>query len=345
MMSSPHCITFCSGQAPHEISFCPKSWTDGDPSPLDPERNAILFPTSDDNKWYVSLDAYSLTLKLPLQGEDIYAQLAKQIYELTHGIVCIRMMDKGYADDISMNANKYEAVYPTNVLNGSISTIRDTVLYEEAFLVPISTYKDYVQGPLANKYTYLHIHSDAIKHPIYYPVPPLSTEYDTKTIVINIYHKLPPPNGGSDVSNRIYIPLFDAQSGHPSHLVYKSFTKLKFCNEAHLQENSLGANYCSSTTTTDDMSAGGRYLLGTVDTLSSYDNNYQQYPLKVNFKNAAINSNEQLQRDDLQLGIDKTWEITVSRATYNLSESNLIMIPHPTVAKERTYTICTPGKY
>ena len=55
----------------------------------------------------------------------------------------------------------------------------------------------------------------------------------------------------------------------------------------------------------------------------------------MNFKNAAIRSSEEIRRDDLQLEIDKTWEIGVTRVTYNMSESNMIMIPHPTVAKQQ----------
>ena len=80
------------------------------------------------------------------------------------------------------------------------------------------------------------------------------------------------------------------------------------------------------------MSFGGNYLLGTIHTLT-YGNSYQQYPLKVNFTNAAIESNEQIRQDDLQLDSDKAWEIGVTRVTYNLLESQLIMIPHPSVAK------------
>ena len=82
------------------------------------------------------------------------------------------------------------------------------------------------------------------------------------------------------------------------------------------------------------MSFGAKYLLGTVNTLT-YGTSYKQYPLKVNFTNAAIQSNEQIRRDDLQLDANKTWEIGVTRVTYNLSESQLIMIPHPSVAKEK----------
>ena len=82
------------------------------------------------------------------------------------------------------------------------------------------------------------------------------------------------------------------------------------------------------------MSVGGRYLLGTSNTLT-YGDTHQVYPLKVNFKNAAIRSSEEIRRDDLQLDLDKTWEIGVTRVTYNMSESNMIMIPHPTVAKQQ----------
>ena len=82
------------------------------------------------------------------------------------------------------------------------------------------------------------------------------------------------------------------------------------------------------------MSFGAKYLLGTVNTLT-YGTSYKQYPLKVNFTNAAIESNEQICRDDLQLDVNKTWEIGVTRVTYNLSESQLIMMPHPSVAKQQ----------
>ena len=82
------------------------------------------------------------------------------------------------------------------------------------------------------------------------------------------------------------------------------------------------------------MSFGAKYLLGTVNILT-YGTSCKQYPLKVNFTNAAIQSNEQIRRDDLQLDVNKTWEIGVTRVTYNLSESQLIMIPHPSVAKQQ----------
>ena len=168
-------------------------------------------------------------------------------------------------------------------------------------------------------------------HPIFYPIPPLTTDYDRKTVVINAYLKLPPPDGGSDVQRRVYIPLFNAQTGEALPIVNRSFIKLQVCNEAHLRKYRLGPQYC---TDANDMSVGGRYLLGTINTLT-YRDNYQEYPLKVNYKNAAINSSEEIRRDDLQLDIDKTWEIGVTRVTYNMSELNMIMIPHPTVAKQQ----------
>ena len=114
-------------------------------------------------------------------------------------------------------------------------------------------------------------------------------------------------------------------------IVNRSFIKLQVCNEAHLRKYRLGPQYC---TDANDMSVGGRYLLGTINTLT-YGDTQTEYPLKVNFKNAAIRSSEEIRRDDLQLDIDKTWEIGVTRVTYNMSESNMIMIPHPTVAKQQ----------
>ena len=125
----PRCLTFTTNQAPHEVSFCPRSWTstESPPSTLNTSENAILFPTEDfdlsGDRWYVSLDSYSITLRLPLGG--VIPPLARQIWETTNGIVCITMMDKGQAEDISLNGNKYEAVYPKNVLSygsGSSST-------------------------------------------------------------------------------------------------------------------------------------------------------------------------------------------------------------------------------
>ena len=123
---------------------------------------------------------------------------------MTHGIVCITMMDKGYADNIATNTNKYEAVYPKNVLVGSSGHIHGTILYEEAYRVMPETYGEFVEGSSAYKYTYMHLptrstETNIKKHPIFYPLPPLTTEYDRKTIVINAYLKLPPPEGGSDV--------------------------------------------------------------------------------------------------------------------------------------------------
>ena len=114
-------------------------------------------------------------------------------------------------------------------------------------------------------------------------------------------------------------------------IVNRSFIKLLVCNEAHLKTYRLGPQYC---TDANNMSVGGRYLLGTINTLT-YGDNHQEYPLKVNFKNAAIRLSEEIRRDDLQLDIDKTWEIGVTRVTYNMSESNMIMIPHPTVAQQQ----------
>ena len=335
---SPRCITFTSNQAPHEVSFCPQSWTTSPPpSRFDTEQNAVLFPSntdSGDDKWYIALDSYSLTLRLDLSTTPMPA-LDKEILETTHGIVCITMMDKGYADNIATNTNKYEAVYPSNVLAGTSAHIYDTILYEEAYRVPRETYGQFVEGSLPHKYTYMHLPTTRSTnnkvHPIFYPVPPLTTDYDRKTVVVNAYLKLPPPDGGSDIQRRVYIPLFNAQTGEAAPIVSRSFIKLQVCNEAHLKTYGLGPQYC---TEANDMSVGGRYLLGTINTLTYGDTN-QVYPLKVNFKNAAIRSSEEIRRDDLQLDIDKTWEIGVTRVTYNMSESNMIMIPHPTAAKQQ----------
>ena len=348
----PRCLTFTTNQAPHQVSFCPRSWTstDSPPSTLNTSENAILFPTEDfdlsGDRWYVFMDSYSVTLRLPLGG--VIPPLAQQIWECTNGIVCITMMDKGQAEDISLNGNKYEAVYPKNVLSygsGSSSTtiggytiIKDTILHEEAYHVTTDTYATFVKGPVAHHYAYLTLPTDhksaaPIPHPIFYPLPTdLPTDYDRKSVTLNIYLKLPHVNEGANIQRRFYIPLFDGQTGAASSLVYNSFIKLKICNEAYLQQNRLGPLYC--TDLQDDMSFGAKYLLGTVNTLT-YGTSYKQYPLKVNFTNAAIQSNEQIRRDDLQLDVDKTWEIGVTRVTYNLSESQLIMIPHPSVAKEK----------
>ena len=343
MTTTPRCITFTTNQAPHEVSFCPQSWTTSPPpSRFDTEKNAVLFPNNTDgeDKWYIALDSYSLTLRLDLSTTPTPA-LDKEILETTHGIVCITMMDKGYADNIATNTNKYEAVYPNNVLAGSSAHIYDTILHEEAYRVPAETYGKFVEGSLAHRYTYMHlptptttttaIHTNNKVHPIFYPIPPLTTDYDRKTVVVNAYLKLPPPDGGSDVQRRVYIPLFNAQTGEAVSIVSRSFIKLQVCNEAHLKTYGLGPQYC---TDANDMSVGGRYLLGTINTLT-YGDTHQVYPLKVNFKNAAIRSSEEIRRDDLQLDIDKTWEIGVTRVTYNMSESNMIMIPHPTAAKQQ----------
>ena len=131
----PRCITFTSTQAPHEVSFCPQSWTTSPPpSRFDIDKNAVLFPniSDGDDKWYVALDSYSLTLRLDLATTPTPA-LDKEILETTHGIVSITMMDKGYADNIATNTNKYEAVYPNNVLAGTSAHIYDTILHEEAY--------------------------------------------------------------------------------------------------------------------------------------------------------------------------------------------------------------------
>ena len=302
------------------------------------EKNAILFPKNNDggaeDRWYVSLDSYSLTLRLDI-GTPV-SSLVKEIYETTHGIVCITMMDKGYEDNIAMNTNKYKAVYPKNILAGSGGHIYNTILYKEVYRVMPETYGEFVAGSMSHKYMYMHLptrgtETNNKKHPIFYPIPPLTTDYDRKTVFINAYLKLPPPDGGSDVQRCVYIPLFDAQTGEALPLVNRSFIKLKVCNEAHLRQYKLDPQYCMDA---NDMSIGGRYLLGTVNTLT-YGDNYQEYPLKVNFKNATIHSSEEIRRDDLQLDIDKSWEIGVTRVTYNMSESNMIMIPHPTEAKQQ----------
>ena len=296
MATTPRCITFTSNQAPHKVSFCPQSWTTTPPPPrFDTEKNAILFPNNTDSNdsWYVSLDSYSLTLRLDI-GTQVSA-LVKEIYEMTHGIVCITMMDKEYANNIAMNTNKYEAVYPKNVLVGSSGHIYNTILYEEAYRVMPETYGEFVEGSLSHKYTYMHLptrstEANIKKHPIFYLLPPLTTGYDRETVVINPYLKLPPPDGGSDVQRRVYIPLFNAQTGEALPIVNRSFIKLQVCNEAHLRKYRLGPQYC---TDANDMSIGGRYLLGTVNTLT-YGDNYQEYPLKVNFKTAAICSSEEI---------------------------------------------------
>ena len=225
------------------------------------EKNAILFPNSGDSgsedRWYVSLESYSLTLRLDI-GTSISA-LVKEIYETTHGIVCITMMDKGYADNIATNTNKYEAVYPKNVLAGSSGHIYDTILYEEAYRVMPETYGEFVEGSLARKYTYMDLPTKSTDtnnktHPIFYPVHPLTTEYDRKTVVINAYLILPPPDGGSDIQRRVYIPLFNAQTGEALPIVNRSFIKLQVCNEAHLRKYKFGPQYC---TDANDMRVGG----------------------------------------------------------------------------------------
>ena len=214
---------------------------------------------------------------------------------MTLGIVCMTMMDTGYMDNIAMNTNKYEVVYPKNVLVGSSGHIYDTILYEEAYRVMPETYGEFVEGSVAHEYTHMHLPTNSTDtnnktHLIFYPVPPLTTEYNRKTVVINAYLKLPPPDGGSDVQWPVYIPLFDAQTGEALPLVNWSFIKLQVCNKAHLRKYKLGPQYC---TDANDMSVGGRYLLGTVNTLT-YGDNYQEYPLKVNFKNAAIHSSKEI---------------------------------------------------
>ena len=109
----PRCLTFTTNQAPHQVSFCPRSWmsTESPPSTLNTSENAILFPVEDFNltgdRWYVSLDSYSVTLRLPVG--DVITPLAQKIWETTNGIECITMMDKQQAEDISLNGNKYEA--------------------------------------------------------------------------------------------------------------------------------------------------------------------------------------------------------------------------------------------
>ena len=175
------------------------------------------------DRWYVSLESYSLTLRLDMGTST--STLAKEIFETTHGIICITMMDIGYADNIATNTNKYEAVYPKNVLSGSSVHIYDTILYEEAYRVMPETYGEFVEGSLAHKYTYMHLptrsgaDTNNKQHPIFYPIPPLTTDYDRKTVVINAYLKLPPPDGGSDVQWRVYIPLFNAQTGEALSIV------------------------------------------------------------------------------------------------------------------------------
>ena len=258
MATTPRCITFTSNQAPHEVSFCLQSWTTTPPpSRFDTEKNAILFRKTGDSgskdRWYVSLDSYSLTLRLDI-GTPVSA-LVKEIYETTHGIVCITMMDKGYVDNVATNTNKYEAVYPKNALAGSSGHIYDTILYEEAYRVMPETYGEFVEGSLEHKYTYMHLPTKSTDknnktHPIFYPLPPLTTDYDRKTVVIDAYLKLPLP----DVQRPVYILLFDAQMGEALPIVNQSFIKLQVCNEAHLRKYRLGPQYC---TDANDMSVGG----------------------------------------------------------------------------------------
>ena len=205
--------------------FCPRSWTstDSPPSTLNTSENAILFPTEDfdltGDRWYVSLDSYSVTLRLPM-GSRI-TPLSQQILETTNGIVCITMMNKGQAEDISLNGNKYEAVYPTNVLSygsgsstttsGGYTVIKDTILHEEAYHVTTDTYAAFEEGPLVHQYAYLTLPTDhksttPIPHPIFYPLPTdLPTDYDRKSVTLNIYLKLPHVNEGANIQRRFYI--------------------------------------------------------------------------------------------------------------------------------------------
>ena len=135
--------------------------------------------------------------------------------------------------------------------------VKDTILHEEAYHVTTDTYATFEEGPVAHHYAYLQFptapqhnqrnNTNTVPHPIFYPLPSsLSTDYDRKTVTLNIYLKLPHINEGSNIQRRFYIPLFDAQTGTASSLVYKSFIQLKVCNEAHLQQYGLGLLYCTN---------------------------------------------------------------------------------------------------
>ena len=161
--------------------------------------------------------------------------MTSQIYETVHGIVFITMMDKGEAEDISLNGNKYEAVYPQNVISydevsgssttGGFTIIKDTRLHEEAYHVTTETYTQFVEGLLAHQYAYLKLPTkltttSSIFHPIFYPLlSSLPTDYDRKTVTLNVHLKLPHINEGSNIQQQFYIPLFDAQTGAASPLM------------------------------------------------------------------------------------------------------------------------------
>ena len=105
-----------------------------------------------------------------------------------------------------------------------------------------------MEGSLPHKYAYVHLPTTTggIKHPIVYPLLPLSTDYDKKTVVLNAYFKLPPPDGGSDVQRGVCILLFNGQTGETLPMMYRSFIKLKVCNIAHVHKYKLEPQCCKN---------------------------------------------------------------------------------------------------
>ena len=80
--------------------------------------------------------------------------------------------------------------------------LKDTILHEEAYHVTTDTYATFEEGPVAHRYAYLQFptapqhnrrnNTNTVPHPIFYPLPSLlSTDYDRKTVTLNIYLKLP----------------------------------------------------------------------------------------------------------------------------------------------------------
>ena len=333
---SSRCIAFSSRSLPHTVSFCPPKYhtaTD-DTAAYDYTRNATLVGDDDDKTWwYVCLDSFQITLNI---SSDKQEALSNQLIEHTSAVLCITIRDKG-----STPQSTFEAVYPQNIIPDAVTggfpnrdAVQDTILHEQAFTLGAHIYADLERASLP--ITYLTIHNNGIKHPVFYALPPIPTldENDTHTVQISAYIKAPHTSGGSDANRRFYLPLFDTKTNNPIEEVRQFSAKLLFCNETYLKEHDLGPYGSSDATIMSEIENGfnQQYLLGTVNTIDTTSTT-SEYPFKVDFKNAALDPSQSVRREDLQLDPTLDWEMAVSRVTYTLSDDSLIKIPSPESAK------------
>ena len=302
---------------------------DGDPRNFD--DNKIFIPLREDGeddgaqRLYVCVCSYRIVLRLTSADTPLYTQLPAA----DSGTLCITLRDKGAADDMSQNPNKYESVYFKKVKEATSGMdVHDTILAEKAFVLSDFANAIYSIAPMLQD-PYEIVVEDTPHHPIYYPLPldrRTMDEFERQTMTVDLYLKMTreDPTTGSD---HIYIPLHRGiltgdKTTAPS-IVARSDVQLLVCNDTYLD-----------VVDQHTMDRSGRHLLGTVNTRMS-DPLTSTFPHRVDFGNVAARSdNKQVTRQDLELPIGSLWEIGLTRVTYISPEDNkTVLIPKPGVAK------------